>query len=108
MGDKVMSWHPHDIGGGIIPLTVGDGVYPLTVGPIGPIYYHCSCPHAGFGGNHLPGCPFYVGYADFSEIYTPTKGWECPKCGNVYSPTWFFCFKCNKIEVTNDNKVKTT
>ena len=28
------------------------------------------------------------------------KGWECPKCGNVYSPIFFECQSCNK-KVTN-------
>lgn len=23
-------------------------------------------------------------------------GWECPKCGRVYAPTWFECQHCNK------------
>ena len=26
------------------------------------------------------------------------KGWECPKCGNVYAPHISQCYKCNKEE----------
>jgi uncharacterized OB-fold protein len=41
------------------------------------------------------------GYVD---LYSSNKGWECPKCGSVWSPTTVGCTKCNSSsrEVTCD------
>jgi uncharacterized OB-fold protein len=33
--------------------------------------------------------------------YYPTqseKGWQCPKCGNVYAPFMMECRKCNSAD----------
>jgi hypothetical protein len=30
------------------------------------------------------------------EIHTNKQGWICPKCGRVYSPSWFQCSHCNR------------
>ena len=32
--------------------------------------------------------------------WTPTIGWECPKCGMVYSPSITMCLFCGNSEVT--------
>lgn len=29
------------------------------------------------------------------------QGWECPKCGRIYSPTTPECYHCNK-EISNE------
>lgn len=29
-------------------------------------------------------------------LFQPT-GWVCPKCGNVYNPTWPSCSRCNSF-----------
>ena len=31
---------------------------------------------------------------DYENMFTP-KGWVCPKCGRVYSPTTSICSYCN-------------
>jgi hypothetical protein len=36
------------------------------------------------------------------------KGWECPKCGNVYSPIWFECQKCNKKTASDTAELAAT
>lgn len=33
------------------------------------------------------------------EAYFTPKGWECPKCGRVYSPTTPMCFYCSNKDV---------
>ena len=30
----------------------------------------------------------------FSGFSLMSRGWECPKCGHVYSPTTSMCFYC--------------
>ena len=40
---------------------------------------------------------------DFS--YSP-KGWECPKCGRVYSPTTPMCMHCPQ-QVTSGTTINT-
>ena len=35
------------------------------------------------------------------------KGWECPKCGRVYSPNTSMCFFCGGIKTTV-SKIKDT
>ena len=30
------------------------------------------------------------------------KGWQCPICGRVYSPTIPMCFYCGKKELKNN------
>ena len=37
-----------------------------------------------------------VGHFSFG----PQQGWECPKCGGVYSPTTPQCFQCPQATVT--------
>lgn len=35
-------------------------------------------------------------------------GWTCPKCGSVYSPTTFDCWRCNNYggrDVSNCNHI---
>jgi transcription elongation factor Elf1 len=29
------------------------------------------------------------------------QGWECPKCGKVYSPNTFMCWTCGQNTQTN-------
>lgn len=35
------------------------------------------------------------------------EGWTCPKCGRVYSPTWFECQACNS-KVGNSPRIVPT
>ena len=35
------------------------------------------------------------------------EGWECPKCGRVYSPNTSMCFSCGGIKTTA-SKIKDT
>ena len=30
-------------------------------------------------------------------------GWECPKCGAVYSPTWGYCINCKPRFINGDS-----
>lgn len=36
---------------------------------------------------------------DYQYTFTP-KGWECPKCGRVYSPSTIMCFYCGNQTIT--------
>lgn len=67
------------VGDSVIPLTVGDSVPTSTSEPliIGSI---------ALGG----GTPYFV-----------QKGWECPKCGAILSPTSVFCPFCASIKKAN-------
>lgn len=38
------------------------------------------------------------------ESFLTTKGWQCPVCGYVYSPSWYHCTNCNRP----DNEKYTT
>lgn len=45
---------------------------------------------------------------DDSIKYNPLpSGWVCPKCGKVYSPSWFECYVCNapKYVITTTGNV---
>ena len=42
---------------------------------------------------------YYIGDFPSDEIFAP-KGWICPKCGRVYSPTTPVCFYCGGNEKT--------
>lgn len=35
-------------------------------------------------------------YGDTFKAETFNKGWECPKCGNIWSPNSQGCKKCNE------------
>lgn len=35
-----------------------------------------------------------VVYPPLPEITLTAKGWECPKCGRVYSPSTAMCYFC--------------
>ena len=39
-----------------------------------------------------------MSYLSFPQF--PQQGWECPKCGGVYSPTTPQCFRCPEQTVT--------
>lgn len=47
---------------------------------------------------------------DLSMTHLSNNGWECPKCGSVYSPNIPSCFKCisnvfaNNVNVGVDSK----
>ena len=32
------------------------------------------------------------------------KGWECPKCGKIYSPFMSECISCNVKKTYSENK----
>lgn len=34
------------------------------------------------------------------------KGWQCPICGRVYSPTTSMCFYCGNKEIANQQTSK--
>lgn len=34
------------------------------------------------------------------------KGWQCPICGRVYSPTTTMCFYCGNKEIANQQTCK--
>ena len=55
----------------------------------------CSyCGKFVWGGEfHL--CPFYP-KTNWGSGQPDDKGWECPKCGSVYSPTVHECWRCNR------------
>lgn len=36
---------------------------------------------------------------DYNYTFTP-KGWECPKCGRVYSPSTAMCYYCGNQTIT--------
>lgn len=35
-----------------------------------------------------------------------SKGWQCPICGRVYSPTTSMCFYCGNKEIANQQTSK--
>ena len=40
--------------------------------------------------------PYYCNANTRYYVYVPNnKGWECPKCGNVYAPEVWECPNCN-------------
>ena len=42
-------------------------------------------------------CPPYT-VPQYTWSYIPVdKGWECPKCGRVYSPSTVQCLHCGKV-----------
>ncbi len=49
---------------------------------------------------------FNFNYPNYSS-FTP-MGWQCPKCGFVYAPTWMVCSNCNteqeKVNESTDDK----
>lgn len=49
-------------------------------------------------GKLIPDIPDTTRIPDRARQVTMTKreGWVCPKCGRVWSPTWFECQPCNK------------
>ena len=40
------------------------------------------------------------------DFNTP-KGWQCPKCGRIYSPTTPMCFYCGGKTITNQTTTGT-
>jgi hypothetical protein len=55
-------------------------------------------------GNHQSHCPMVQEVRTdppkgYGYIYAP-KGWECPKCGRVYSPSCLECYVCNNKTIS--------
>ena len=42
----------------------------------------------------------------YDFICNTPKGWECPKCGRVYSPTTSMCQYCGRQSVTVSNGIE--
>lgn len=39
-------------------------------------------------------------------MFQNNMGWECPKCGKVYNPSWPSCTKCTGDKITYDDATK--
>lgn len=44
-----------------------------------------------------------MGTIEFKGL--PAQGWECPKCGSVYSPTTIMCMRCGNNGTSDLAKV---
>ena len=42
----------------------------------------------------------YIGDFPYNDYFAP-KGWVCPKCGRVYSPSTPMCWYCGDKQITN-------
>lgn len=43
----------------------------------------------------------YIGDFPPNDYFAPNKGWVCPKCGRVYSPSTPMCWYCGDKQITN-------
>jgi hypothetical protein len=59
---------------------------------------HCCYCSLDTAGMHRPGCPnaptLDADLTVFPWPVTAPQGWECPKCGRVYSPSFPMCTYC--------------
>jgi len=56
-----------------------------------------NCPYCTpTTGGHSYNCPNNPSHQmGRLEVLSPTLGWECPKCGNVYAPSVAKCETCS-------------
>lgn len=88
--------------------TVNASSTPGSTSPWGQAYI---CPKCGVkvGTNQYHSCyyqPVKPSYPSTPLISPPppssARGWECPKCGRVYSPSWYICSHCNNEKLKEE------
>ena len=49
-----------------------------------------------------------MGYPNPTKNERVSTGWECPKCGAVYSPSMMFCTNCQGVKKLHDKSKSLT
>lgn len=97
MPEQTKNWGNSDAGSNLCPRCGKPYIYVGDI--IGNIEdYVCTCGKEDgiFSGGYVPSDKtFTFEFDDFKIVPTRSKGWECPKCGRVFSPSVSECPYCN-------------